>query len=118
MMPVGDMRFPNIENKKRMLNLHKGFKIVLHVAVVIGQMGIPRAINSGRKGHNLSPLRTHAAITLLIQAGDEKIFRIPSAKGRRIKPASVTMALIRPWGVTLKAGFQTETPSGAVRTPP
>ena len=39
------------------VDLHKGFKIVLHAAVVIGQMGIPGAINSGRKGHNLSPLR-------------------------------------------------------------
>ena len=39
------------------VDLHKGFKMVLHAAVVIGQMGIPGAINSGRKGHDLSPLR-------------------------------------------------------------
>ena len=35
----------------------KGFKIVLYTAVVIGQLWIPWAIDSGRKGHDLSPLR-------------------------------------------------------------
>jgi hypothetical protein len=35
----------------------EGLKIVLHAAVIIGQLEIPRAIDSGRKGHALSPLR-------------------------------------------------------------
>ena len=39
------------------IDLDKGLKIVLHAAVIIGQLGIPGAIDSGRKGHDLSPLR-------------------------------------------------------------
>jgi hypothetical protein len=35
----------------------EGLKIVLHAAVIIGQLGIPGAINSGRKGYDLSPSR-------------------------------------------------------------
>ena len=35
----------------------KGFKIILHATVITGQLGIPRAIGSDRKGHDLSPLR-------------------------------------------------------------
>jgi hypothetical protein len=35
----------------------KGFKIILYTAVIIGQLGIPRAIGSDRKGHDLSPWR-------------------------------------------------------------
>jgi hypothetical protein len=35
----------------------KGLKIILHAAVIIGQLWIPGAINSGRKGHDLSPSR-------------------------------------------------------------
>jgi hypothetical protein len=39
------------------IDLDKGLKIVLYAAVVIGQLGIPGAIDSCRKGHDLSPLR-------------------------------------------------------------
>jgi len=39
------------------IDLDKGFKIVLYTAVVIRRLWIPGAINSGRKGHDLSPLR-------------------------------------------------------------
>jgi hypothetical protein len=37
--------------------LDKGFKIVLDTAVIIGRLRIPGAIDSGRKGHDLSPSR-------------------------------------------------------------
>ena len=40
------------------IDLDKGFKIVLHAAVIIGQLLIPGAIDSGSKGHDLSPPRT------------------------------------------------------------
>ncbi len=33
---------------------HEGFKIVLHATVIIGELWIPKAINSGRNGHDLS----------------------------------------------------------------
>ncbi len=50
--------------------------------------------------------------------GDAQALPIPSVKGGRITPASVMMAVMSSCGVTSKAGFQTATPSGAVRTPP
>ena len=37
------------------INPDKGFKIVLYTAVVIRRLWIPGVINSGRKGHDLSP---------------------------------------------------------------
>jgi hypothetical protein len=39
------------------IDLDEGFKIVLHAAVIIRRLWIPGAINSGRKGHDLSPWR-------------------------------------------------------------
>jgi hypothetical protein len=39
------------------IDLDEGFKIVLHAAVIIGQLWIPGAIDSGRKRHDLSPSR-------------------------------------------------------------
>ena len=39
------------------IDLDKGLKIVLYAPVIIGQLWIPGAINSGKKGHDLSPLR-------------------------------------------------------------
>lgn len=42
----------------RIIDTDKGFKIVLHAAVIIGQLLIPGAIDSGSKGHDLSPPRT------------------------------------------------------------
>jgi hypothetical protein len=35
----------------------KSLKIVLYAAVIIGQLWIPGTIDSGSKGHDLSPLR-------------------------------------------------------------
>jgi hypothetical protein len=35
----------------------EGFKMVLHAAVIIGLLWVPRAIDRGRKGHDLSPSR-------------------------------------------------------------
>ena len=53
-----------------------------------------------------------------VDVGNVQARSIPSAKGGRITPASVMMAVISSCGVTSKAGFQTATPSGAVRVPP
>ncbi|MEK7359673.1 MAG: hypothetical protein AAB422_04800 [Planctomycetota bacterium] len=39
------------------IDLDEGFKIVLHAAVIIRILRISWTINSGRSGHDFSPLR-------------------------------------------------------------
>jgi len=40
----------------------EGLKIVLCATVIIGQFGIPGAIDGGRKGHDLSPSKRCSAV--------------------------------------------------------
>jgi hypothetical protein len=48
----------SIESFKTFLvDLEKGFKMILHAAVVIRRLRITRAINGGGCGHDFSPLR-------------------------------------------------------------
>jgi len=46
-----------LPGKMLVIDPDKDFKIVLHATVVIGQLWIPGAVDSGSKGHDLSPLR-------------------------------------------------------------
>jgi hypothetical protein len=39
------------------IDIDEGLKIVLYVLVIIGRLWVPGTIDSGRKGHDLSPLR-------------------------------------------------------------
>jgi hypothetical protein len=43
--------------KTFLIDLEKGFKMILHTPVIIGRLRIPCTIDGGREGHELSPSR-------------------------------------------------------------
>jgi len=40
-----------------LVDLEKGFKMVLHAPVIIGKLRVPWTVNSGWRGHDFSPLK-------------------------------------------------------------
>jgi hypothetical protein len=46
-----------ISGKPAVINLHEGFKVILHAAVIIGCLRISGPINGGWDSHNPSPPR-------------------------------------------------------------
>jgi hypothetical protein len=43
--------------KSFLINLAKGFKMILHAPLIIGRLQIPWSVNGGGSGHDFSPLR-------------------------------------------------------------
>jgi hypothetical protein len=43
--------------KPLLIDLEKGFKMILHAPVIIGRLWIPWTVNGGGSGHDFSPLR-------------------------------------------------------------
>ena len=43
--------------KSFLINLAKGFKIILHAPVIIGSLRVPWTVDSGGSGHDFFPLR-------------------------------------------------------------
>jgi len=61
-IPVDDLLYIGTEKsiesfKTFLIDLEKGFKMILHAPVIIGRLRIPWTIHSGGCGHDFSPLR-------------------------------------------------------------
>jgi hypothetical protein len=61
-IPVNDLLEIGTEKsilpfKSFLINLEKGFKMILHAPVIIGRLRVPWTVDSGGSGHDFSPLR-------------------------------------------------------------